>query len=99
MSKIGNIEADGNNLSVHVEQYAANQPKVVQIYDDEGPYCTLSVNIPGTQLAEDEFLIKTWSENESLRGPVLASGLFLDTGRRVQAGFAQAEVWMLVSGK
>lgn len=99
MSKIGNIEADGNTLSVHVEQYAANQPKVVQIYDDEGPYCTLSVNVPGTQLAEDEFLIKTWSENESLRGPVLTAGLFLDTGRRVPAGHAESEVWRLIGGK
>lgn len=56
-------------------------------------YVVLSVNIPGVQLATDEVLVKTWAENEDIAAAVLKTGAFVDTGRRVQAGFVEAQVW------
>lgn len=55
----------------------------------------LSTNLVpyGAQLANDEFTVKSWSENEPLIAPLLATGFFEDTGRRIASGFAEAPVW------
>ena len=57
------------------------------------PWGTLTVNLPDVPLAQNEILVKTWSENKFLRSPALRCGLFEDTGRRVPNGFVEAEVW------
>lgn len=57
------------------------------------PFAVLTTCIPGVELEEGEFLIKTWSENEPIAAAALASGLFEDTGRRVVCGETEAEVW------
>ena len=46
-------------------------------------------------VAEDEFCVKTWSENEVLVAPMLATGLFEDAGRRVPSGHVVAPVWRI----
>ncbi|HUT79506.1 MAG TPA: hypothetical protein VM285_17550 [Polyangia bacterium] len=53
----------------------------------------LTVNLPEEELAEGEFFVKTWRENEGIAAAALASGLFVDTGRRVPTGFVEAQVW------
>src|SRR5688500_15365230 len=69
----------------------------LQVIDTDGSYWSaLSVCIPGTPLADNERLIKTWSENESLREPLLATGAFRDTGKRVRTGYVEAEIWEVV---
>lgn len=77
----------------------ADGPMAVFLVDSEAGdrIGVLSVNLPeSAELAEGEFCAKTWSENEPLVRPALASGLFEDTGRRVHAGFVEAQVWRLV---
>lgn len=71
----------------------------IALYDDEGPYATLSVNALGTTeaLPQNEFCAKVWMENEHLRKPMLESGLFEDTGRRVPLNQVTAEVWRIVA--
>ena len=59
------------------------------------PFCTLTVNVPHANLAANEILVKTWTENAPVREPALGSGLFTDTGRRISTGYAEAEVWTL----
>lgn len=73
--------------------------RAIQLNDDETgePYLTISVNVPHAVIEDGEILVKTWSENESLRGPLLASGLFVDTGKRVPSNHAEAEVWTLAN--
>jgi hypothetical protein len=93
LTLIGTIVAFDTTLNVLTAQYKDGTPAVVLEDSDGEPWATLSVNIPGAPRETDEILVKTWSENEMLREPLLASGLFEDTGRRVPAGFAQAEVW------
>jgi len=53
----------------------------------------LTVNIPGVKLQPGEFFIKTWSENAPIAEDALASGLFVDTGRRIATGHVEAQIW------
>jgi hypothetical protein len=59
------------------------------------PFGTLTTCVPGAQVQEDEVLVKTYFENDILREPLLASGYFEDTGRRVAAANAELEVWKI----
>ena len=60
------------------------------------PYTTLTVRPRHYDpLQSDEVLVKTYSENEHLRGPMLASGHFVDTARRVQMNFSEFEIWQI----
>lgn len=57
----------------------------------------ISVNLApyGVSTADDEILIKTWSENEQIIDPLLMTGLFEDTERRAPTGYTMAHVWRL----
>ena len=70
----------------------------IQLVDaeTEEPIANLTVNLPDEELAEGEFFVKTWSENQPIAAAALASGLFQDTGRRVPTGFVEAQVWRFV---
>lgn len=96
MKKIGTIVVDGEEISIMQGQYR-DGGIALQLMDEEGPYATFSYCIPGTPLADNEFLAKTGSENESLRQPMMDTGLFVDTGRRVESGFIEIEVWKMVA--
>jgi len=66
----------------------------LQGMDDGLTLGVLSVNPPqGVVLKEGEVCIKTWSENEPLVAPMLASGLFKDTGKRLDMGYVEAQIW------
>jgi hypothetical protein len=39
--------------------------------------------------------VKAWSENEPLIAPLLATGLFEDTGRRTPTGYAVSPTWRI----
>lgn len=47
-------------------------------------------------IANDEIIVKLYSENVPLRFPLLNSGYFADTGRRIHAAFNELEVWRLL---
>ena len=71
--------------------------QLVDYKDPSEPLATFSTNLVpyGAAVAEDEFCVKTWSENEVLVAPMLATGLFEDTGRRVPSGYVVAPVWRI----
>ena len=77
-------------LSVLTERYAHGGGLVVELIDvsDGMSYATASVNVAGVQLADDEFVFKTYSENEYLLDAMLEYGLVELTGRHAEAGFA-----------
>lgn len=96
MKKIGTLVVDGEEIDILHTQYK-NGTIGLQLMDDEGPYATFTYGLPGVALAEGEFLAKAGAENESLRQPMLDTGLFVDTGRRVESGFIEIEVWKMVA--
>lgn len=86
----------GEKISVQLGvSYQNGQPKV-QLWDNEGPAGSLSIAGPtDVMLAPGEFLAKVWSENEEIADCALKSGVFIDTGRRVPVGHAEAQIWKI----
>ncbi|WP_432263093.1 hypothetical protein [Cupriavidus sp. TMH.W2] len=70
----------------------------IQLIDieDMDPYARLSVNITGSQLAEDEITVDNWTLDAELLKGLLASGKYLDTGRTVSSAHVNAPVWKVV---
>lgn len=98
-TQIGTLEIDGDQIAVMRTTYSAGGAIAIQLYDlaDGAPYTRLSVN-PEKPIAlgPDEFIAKTWSENEYVADAARASDLFEDTGRRVPMGFVTGEVWRIL---
>lgn len=49
----------------------------------------------GVDLDQDEILVKTYDVNEPLRAPLLACGLFKDSGKRIKTEYVELEVWRI----
>lgn len=97
MKNIGTLVIGDETITILQAQYRDKSIAIELKEADGGPYGTFSACIPGTALADGEFLAKTSSENEDLREPMLQTGLFVDTGRRVPSGFIELEVWKLTA--
>jgi len=68
-------------------RYADGRPALILVDMRTGePQWKISVNMPEIDLADGEYIIKTWSENEPVIDQVMGTGLFVDTGRRVTCG-------------
>lgn len=93
MHIIGYIHAFDEKLAVVERHYGHGTARYDCLSEQGEPYGTLTKVVPGVQLADGEVLIKTYSENEPFRQPLLESGLFEDTGRRVNSGYINLEVW------
>lgn len=77
-----------------------NNRVAVQVYDDEGPFATLSVNVPEIKLEQNEFIL-----SHNLMSPIfekfltemLDTGKFEDTGKRCSYGFCKnVPIWRIV---
>jgi hypothetical protein len=71
----------------------------VQLNLDDGElYATLSVNVEGITLADNEFVAKTYSENEGLVEQFVENGHFIPVvSRDAQVGFAGSQPIMSVA--
>jgi hypothetical protein len=69
----------------------------VQVIGSSGPFGMLSTNVDGVELADNEFCVKTWSENEPWALNYLAQSAdkFEDTGRTFASGFVQGPIYRL----
>jgi len=56
----------------------------------------LTVNIPEAELANDEILVKGWSENLPVIIECRKLSCFENTGRTVPTGYVEAEVWKVI---
>lgn len=75
-------------LSVLTDQYKFGGGLVVELIDETGePYTRVSTNCE-VQLAHDEFVFKTYSENDGLLEAMVAAGIVETTGRFVEVGMA-----------
>jgi hypothetical protein len=95
---IGHIETPYGSATILVGRYPAGGAIAVQLIADGGPkepLATFSTNLVpyGAQISNDEFCVKTWSENEVLVAPMLSTDLFEDTGKRVPSGYVVSPVW------
>lgn len=102
MRNIGTVKIPYGNVSINVGRYPKGGAIFVQLIclgsESVGePYTTFSTNLKsyGCHLAPDEFNVKNWSENNGLDEPLLATGLFEDTGRTYPSGYVQSPVWRI----
>lgn len=102
MNRIATVTTPYGETTFHGTRYSKGKGICIQMtggYLEQEPYGVLSVNLPEHNkllVDEREFFVKTWSENEPVIEPILKSGKFVDTGRRVETGFVLASVWAIV---
>lgn len=72
------------------------RPALELICADGEPYTTASVNFSHQPLAEDEIVIKTWSENEGVLEALIKAGIVSEPVRFFHSGFVQAPVCKLL---
>jgi hypothetical protein len=83
------IEINGEPKALCLSAYS-NGRIAVTLKDEDGmPYGTLSVNIPEVDVREGEFVL---SHNcNRILSDLMASGLFADTGYRVNYGLVKGQ--------
>lgn len=75
-------------LSVQRDRYDHGGSLAVLLFEEETgePFATASVNVEGVELADDELVFKTYSENEGLLEAMLDAGIVAMTGRSADVG-------------
>lgn len=93
---IGRVQVGTRTFSIATTTYDTTGRLAVLLYDGLLMYTRLSVNIPDAPIEDGQFLAKLVDENAELREPLLATGLFEDTGMRAEVGFHTYELWRLL---
>lgn len=96
MKVIGSIIVDGEKVSILQDEYLSGGI-ALELTGAEGPYAVFTDCVPGSALGAGEFVARTCAENEALRQPMLDTGLFIDTGRRIGSDVAKNEVWKMTA--
>lgn len=90
------VKAFGKSLRLEIRPYKYDNDRIALIaFADGEQYGVITVNIPEADLADDEIIVKTYSENEHWV-PQLVEQLpdvFQDTGKRIQSGHITVQVW------
>lgn len=88
-------------LKLMVRRYADSDQIAITAEDVDPfqPFGKLTIHDPDVDLEDDEIIVKEFSENASWVPQVLANlpEHFVDTGKRVQCGFAECRVFKFVS--
>jgi hypothetical protein len=76
------------NLSVHTDRYAHGSGLAVRLTDesDGADYATVSLDLGFQDLADDEFVFKTFNSHHMLLRAMLDAGIVEITDRSVVAG-------------
>lgn len=93
--KVFKLTAHGNDYNVTVKLGKYSNGRVAIHLDDVNdgyPYATASVNVDHVLLADDEVLIKDYSENEGMLDFLVKNNIVTPTPNGVQSGF----VWLPV---
>lgn len=85
---------DGEDLFLEFEKYADGMGAAMMVRDAQSqPYSVLTINVPSVKLDSNEFIVKTYSENEAISKAIFTTGWFEDTGKRVKTGFVEVPIW------
>lgn len=90
------LTAHGQTRDVVIQlQKYGNGRTAIQILDavDKEPYATATVNMPDVLLADNEVLIKDYSENEGILDFLTKNNIVTPTPNGIQSGF----VWLPVA--
>ena len=101
-NQIGEVVIKGEPMAIVKGRYSNSRIAYQAICSNGEVFMKITVNLPeedNAQLEDGEFFVKTWSENEPYIDTILKSGLFIDTGKRVETGFVTASVWKLADRK
>ena len=95
---IGLVTTPYGEAHIYIGRYPSGGAIAVQLIASgelPEPLATFSTNLGphGALIDDDEFCVKAWSENEPFVAPMLATGLFEDTGKLVPTGFVFVPVW------
>lgn len=96
MTNLFSFERDGEKLvGTQAGVYQDGTPAIDILTEDGEPDLRLTVCVPGTKLAPNEFLVKDWTENAPTYALLVSLGVIKPTGRTVPTGFVQAKVCTL----
>lgn len=87
----------GYNCILNFGQYA-NGRTAIQLIDveDGAPVAIATVNVPEYDLAADEVVIKSYSENIGVLDALINANIVRETGRFVNTGYISAPVCKLL---
>ena len=73
---------------VRFRRYAEGNRLAILLVDhqDQTPVAVATVNVPDVRLEADEVLIKNFAENEGMVDALVAAGILVDTGEKVESG-------------
>ena len=80
------VDVNGTKCSVFLSEYSNNGRVAIELYDDEGPYCTASVNVED-DIPADHVAIKNYSENEGVLDALVAGMIVAPPSFFVQSGW------------
>ena len=85
---------NGEQLWFQEDVYFEGRRLRLDIIDKHGAcYAVLTKNDPEQELLDGEFIVKTCDENEHIARRLLEIKMFVDTGKRVPAGYNEHGVW------
>lgn len=93
------VTLDDEKYLLVKSSYCTNNAIAISMYDEDGElFMDLTTNTEDarTHLEKGEIMVKTWSENEPYIKPLLESGYFEDTKRRVSLGRVEAQIWKIL---
>lgn len=83
-------------LFIEMGSYANGRPAIQLMDAEDGcPYTTATVNLPDVLLADNEVLIKDYSENEGILDFLVENNIVIPTDRGVQSGHVWVPVCIL----
>lgn len=96
MKKVATARIAGETMTVYTEEYRTNARLAVLVYCEDGsPFCVPSINVTDVFIKDGEFVL-SHAVQESVERDLLASGMFEDTGKRVNYGYVKNQpVWRL----
>lgn len=99
MYKVKNFFGEEVEVELAILEYQKPKGRIaLQLYDDDGPYATLSVNLPDERCGENEFFVDAnncpWAEDFLVR-----NGIAEPTNNYGFSGWCMYPQYRLVKGK
>ena len=91
-----NATHNGFALTIERKHYALGQI-ALQAWCEDGPYMMCTVCIPDVDLADNEVIIKNYSENTGILDALMSAGIVSAPTRDIHVGYAIAHVCLLLS--